>query len=158
MLLKSGLEVSGKLKFSPGNIPAPLKACINTWNASFASQAHAEPSASSILTNVDVGEAALTANWSGFAMLLTLKPSPLESVFVNNPQLLASCGIGLTVKKVEEVIDGDEAEFFSGKMKLEVQPLPTKIRFSPATVVFGDHSYHAEAVLGENYLRYDIRK
>jgi len=110
------------------------------------------------LTNVEAGEASLIANWSGFAMPLTMTPSPLESVFVNNPQLLASCGIGLTVKKVEDAIVGDEREFFSGQMKLEVQPLPTKIRFSPASIFYGDKSYHAEAVLGAKHLRYDIKK
>jgi len=158
MALDSDLEVTGELTFNPGNIPAPLKACINAWNGPFASRAVAETSTNSILTNVEAGEASLIANWSGFAMPLTMTPSPLESVFVNNPQLLASCGIGLTVKKVEDAIVGDEREFFSGQMKLEVQPLPTKIRFSPASIFYGDKSYHAEAVLGENHLRYDIKK
>jgi len=156
--LKSDLEVAGELKFSPGNIPTPLKACINAWNGPFTSRAVAETSANSILTNVEAGEASLVANWSGFAMPLTMSPSPLESVFVNNPQLLASCGIGLTVKKVEQFIVGEDEEFFSGQMKLEVQPLPTRINFSPATVVYGDKSYHAEAVLGKKHLRYDIKK
>jgi len=158
MALKSDLEVTGELKFSTGNIPTPLKACINAWNGPFASRAVAETSTNSILTNVEAGEASLIANWSGFAIPLTMTPSPLESVFVNNPQLLASCGIGLTVKKVEQVIAGDDEEFFSGQMKLEIQPLPTRIKFSPATVVYGDKSYRAEAVLGENYLRYDFKK
>ena len=158
MALKSDLEVSGNLKFSPKDIPAPLKACINTWSKPFSSRAVAESLPNSILTSVDVGEKALTANWSGFAMPLTMTPPPLESVFVNDPQLLAKCGIGLTVKDVEQVIAGDEAAFFSGQMKLEVQPLPTRIIFSPATVVYGDQSYQAEAVLGDNHLRYDIKK
>lgn len=158
MTLKSDLEVTGTLKFSPGDIQASLKTCINAWNEPFDSRAVAESSASSILTKLEAGESTLVANWSGFAMPLTMTPSPLESVFVNNPQLLASCGIGLTVKKVEQVIDGDEAAFFSGQMKLEVQPLPTRIKFYPATVVYGDKNYQAEAVLGENHLRYDINK
>ena len=122
-----------------------------------ASRAIATADGNSILTNVEAGKTTLTANWSGFAMPLTMTPSPLESVFVNNPQLLANCGVGLTVKKVEQVITGDEAEFFSGQMKLEVQPLPTRIKFSPATIVLGDQSYRAEAELGESHLRYDIR-
>ena len=158
LALKSDLEVTGELKFSPGNIPAPLEACINAWNGPFASRALAETSTNSILTNVEAGAASLVANWSGFAIPLTMTPSPLESVFVNNPQLLASCGIGLTVKKVEQVIAGDDEAFFSGQMKLEIQPLPTRITFSPATVIYADKSYQAEAVLGENHLRYDIKK
>jgi hypothetical protein len=158
MALKSDLEVSGSLKFSPNDIPAPLKACINTWSKPFSSRAVAESLPNSILTSVDAGEKALTARWSGFAMPLTITPPPLESVFVNDPQLLAKCGIGLTVKDVEQVIAGDEAAFFSGQMKLEVQPLPTRIIFSPATVIYGEQSYQAEAVLGDNHLRYDIKK
>lgn len=157
MALKSELEVTGKLTFKPGDIPAPLKTCIKAWKGTFASRAIATADGNSILTNVEAGKTTLTANWSGFAMPLTMTPSPLESVFVNNPQLLANCGVGLTVKKVEQVITGDEAEFFSGQMKLEVQPLPTRIKFSPATIVLGDQSYHAEAELGESHLRYDIR-
>ncbi len=158
MALKSDLEITGKLKFTPGNIPAPLKTCISAWSAPFASRAVAVASADSILASMEIGKATLTANWSGFVMPLAMTPSPLESVFVNNPQLLARCGIGLTVKKVEQAIAGDDAEFFSGQMELEVQPLPTRIRFSPATIVYGGHRYHAGAVLGANYLRYDIGK
>jgi len=158
MALKSDLEVSGNLKFSPNDIPATLKACINAWSKPFSSRAVAESSPNSILTSVDAGEKALTANWSGFAMPLTMTPPPLESVFVNNPQLLANCGIGLTVKEVEQLIAGNEAEFFSGQMKLDVQPLPTRINFLPATVIYGDQSHQAEAVLGNDYLRYDIKK
>jgi len=136
MALKSDLEVSGNLKFSPNDIPAPLKTCIKAWSKTFSSRAVAESLPNSILTSVDAGENALTAKWSGFAMQLNMTPPPLESVFVNNPQLLANCGIGLTVKDVEQVIAGDDAEFFSGQMKLEVQPLPTRINFAPATVVY----------------------
>jgi len=158
MALKSDLEVSGNLKFSPNDIPKPLQVCIKAWSKPFSSRAVAESIPNSILTNIDAGESALTATWSGFAMPLTMTPPPLESVFVNNPQLLANCGIGLTVEDVEQVIAGDEAEFFSGKMKLEVQPLPTRLNFSPATVVYGEQSYQAEAVLGNSHLRYDIRK
>ncbi len=156
MSLKSDLTVTGQLEFEPGKIPTPLRACINAWSVPFTSRAVAVSSANSILTTIEVGKTALTANWSGFAMPLSMTPSPLESVFVNNPQLLANCGIGLTVKKVAQVIAGDDAEFFSGQMKLDVQPLPTVIKLSPATVTYGSHNFSAEAVLGENYLRYDI--
>lgn len=158
LALKSDLEISGELKFSPGNIPAPLEECINTWSVPFAGRSVAAASTDSILTYTEPGELALTANWSGFAMPLTMTPSPLESAFVNNPQLLANCGIGLTVQKVEQVITGDEADFFAGQLKLDVQPLPTRIRFSPATVTYGDITYQATTELGKKYLRYDIGK
>ena len=156
MSLKSDLEVTGKLQFSPGNIPTPLKVCIDAWSAPFTSRVLAVASVDRILANIEIGKSALTAYWSGFTMPLTMTPSPLESVFVSDHQLLASCGIGLTVKKVERLIASDDADFFSGQMKLEIQPLPTRIRLSPATVVYGGQSYRAEAVLGKNFLRYDI--
>ena len=92
--LKSDLVVSGDLTFKPGNIPVSLQACIETWNGPFASRTVPESSATSILTSIETGEKELTANWSGFVMPFTMTPSPLESVFVTNPQLLASCGIG----------------------------------------------------------------
>ncbi len=156
--LKSDLEVNGELNFSPEDIPPPLRECISAWNAPFASRAASVATADSIRTDIDVGATALTASWSGFAMPLAMTPSPLESVFVLNPQLLASCGIGLTVEKVEELIVGEDAEFFTGRMKLEIQPLPTRIKFSPATVIYGDTIYQAQPVLGDEYLRYDIEK
>lgn len=158
MSLKSELEVTGKLKFTPKSIPAHLEACINTWNAPFSSRANTTAAADSIMSNLVTSETALTANWSGFTVPLTMTPSPLESVFVNNPQLLASCGIGLTVEKVEQVITGTNAGFFTGQMKLEVQPMPTRIKFLPATVIYGSESHSADAVLSGNYLRYDIAK
>lgn len=158
MALKSDLEVTGNLNFNPGNSPDPLKACIGAWSGPFSSRAVAESAPNSILTNFRAGNATLTASWSGFAMPLTMTPSPLESVFVNNPQLLANCGIGLTVEKVEQLITGDKAEFYSGQMNLDVQPLPTIFKFSPVTIVYGDTSYQADAVLGETHLRYDIER
>jgi len=158
MSLKSDLEVTGQLKFSPGNIPTPLKVCIDAWSAPFRSRAVAVASVDSILANIEISETALTANWSGFTIPLAMTPSPLESMFVSDHQLLASCGVGLTVKKIEQVITSDDADFFSGQMKLEIQPLPTRIKLSPATVVYGDRNYRAQGVLGKNYLRYDIGK
>jgi hypothetical protein len=154
--LKSDLDVSGELKFVAGDIPAPLQECISAWNAPFTSRAVSVTTADSITTDIEVSATTLTARWSGFAMSVSMTSSPLESIFVLNPQLLASCGIGLTVQKVEQLISGDDAEFFSGQLKLELQPLPTRIHFSPATVIYGDRHYQAEAVLGANTLRYDI--
>jgi len=77
-------------------------------------------------------------------------------VFVGNPQLLANCNIGLTVNKVEQAVSGDNAKFFTGNIELEFQPLPTVIKLAPATVEFGDRVHSAEAILSQQFVRYDI--
>jgi hypothetical protein len=85
-------------------------------------------------------------------------PSPLESVFVGNPQLLANCRIDLTVSKVEQAFTGQDEQFFRGQIDLEIQPLATKIHLAPATIQFGDQIYSAKANLSSSYLRFDIKE
>ena len=82
----------------------------------------------------------------------------MESIFVGNSRLLADCAIGLTVNDVEQVFRGDDAAFFGGKMKLEIQPLPTTIRLSPATLRYGEHLYQGDARISSGHVRYDIRR
>jgi hypothetical protein len=100
----------------------------------------------------------LTASWSGFGITIDTQPSPLESMFVNNPQLLANCNIGLTVSKVEQAINDDDAAFFRGKTDLIIHPLPTKIHLAPASIVFGNMVYSTNARLSSQHLKYDIRE
>ena len=100
----------------------------------------------------------LTAQWSGFGITIESQPSPLESVFVNNPQLLANCTIGLTVQKVEQAIAGDDEAFFRGEVNLVLQALPTKIHLAPATIQFGNVVHSAQAKLSARHLQYDIQK
>jgi hypothetical protein len=89
-------------------------------------------------------------------MSVETTPSPLESMFVGNPKLLANCRIGLTVSKVEQAFTGDEESFFNGFIELEIQPLPTSIRLTPATIESDGKTYSAEAKLSVRHLRYDI--
>ena len=156
MTLKSELELDGELNFSPAGIARPLANCITAWSGPFNSRFIATPEVSKLLTTFQTSNSALTATWSGFGMTVDTNPSPLQSVFVGNPQLLANCRMGLTVDQVEQAFVDDDADFFHGQVDLEIQPLPTKIHLAPATIQFGEHIYSAEANLSTNYLRFDI--
>jgi hypothetical protein len=156
--LKSNMKLDGKLKFSPGNVPQPLVRCITAWNAPFTSRAVTSPAVNSILTPLSETDNAFTANWSGYILPLELFPSPLESVFVGNPNLLANCSIGLTVNDVERALAGDDADFFAGQLELEIQPQPTRIYLSPATVQYGEREFQGRAMISSTHVRYDIAK
>ena len=156
MALKSSMKLEGELTFSPGDLPQALASCIAAWSAPFTSRAYTSSAVTSILTTLSEADNAFTANWSGYILPLELIPSPLESVFVNNPNLLANCSIGLTVNDVERVITGDNADFFTGQLKLEVLPQPAVIYLSPATVQYGEHEFQGKAVISSTHVRYDI--
>ena len=151
-------KLMGDMNFSPGNISRPLADCITAWSAPFESSFATTPSVNNLLSSFEESPNTLTAGWSGFGITIDTNPSPLESVLVGNPGLLANCKIGLTVNKVEQAFSGDEAGFFRGQIELQIQPLPTKIHLAPASVVFGGKTYSAEANLSARQLRYDIEK
>jgi len=156
--VKSDIDIQGDLVFQPGNIAAPLANCMAEWSASFNNSATILTSLNSMLLSLSANEKTLTAEWNGFVLPLPMTPSPLWSVFVENPQLLANCGIGLTVEEVEQAIVGYQKDFFIGQINLEIKSLPTNIRLTPATVKYGGNTYSAEAILNEDFLRYDIKK
>jgi hypothetical protein len=156
MFLKSDLQLNGELHFSPGNIARPLADCIVAWSTPFKTKLATTPAVKNLLSSFELNGSTLTANWSGFGLTVDTKPSPLESAFVDNPQLLAGCGIGLTVDKVESAFGGEDEDFFRGRMELEIQPLPSKLHFAPATIELGGNVYSAEATLSATHLRYRI--
>ena len=156
--LQPSLQLAGKLEFKPADIAKPLAECIVAWGAPYTSRVLAAPAVNNLLNNLEEGGDQLTANWSGFGLTATIRPSPIQAVFVANPGLLANCKIGLTRSKVEQAIAGDDAEFFTGAMVLQVLPLPTTIKLAPATIVFGENTYSAVARLAGSHLRYDIEE
>jgi len=156
MELKFDLQLDGELSFRPADIAQPLANCIAAWSGPFKNRFVTVPKINRLLGDLEQSNSTLTANWSGFGFTIDTNPSPLESIFVGNPQLLANCRIGLTVNKVEQAIAGDDAEFFHGGIELEIQPLPTKIHLAPATIESGGTVYSAEAQLSARYLRFDI--
>ena len=100
----------------------------------------------------------LTAQWSGFGVTIETQPSPVESVFVANPELLANCKIGLTVEKIEQAIAGEDAAFYLGFIDLVIQAMPTKINLAPATIEFDNTVYSAPAKLSAQHLQFDIKE
>jgi hypothetical protein len=158
MSLQSRLQLEGELSFKPVIGTQLLAKCIAAWNAPFKSRFASTPEINNLLSNLEQTPSMLTANWSGFGVSIETQPSPLESMFVNNPQLLASCKIGLTVSRVEEAIAGDDAAFFMGQTEFFIQALPTKIHLAPATVEFGNMIFSADARLTAEHLQYDIRE
>jgi len=156
MALKSNMKLNGLLKFSPGNLPQALEACITAWNAPFTSRAVASPAVTSMLTALSEADNVFTANWSGYILPLEMVPAPLESVFVDNPHLLANCSIGLTVNDVERMFTGADADFFTGKLAMEIQPQSTMIHLSPATVQYGEREFQGKATISSTHVRYDI--
>jgi len=144
MSLKPRLQLDGDLNFKPVDNTQPLSACITTWSGPFHTRFTGQPIVNSLFSIIETGTNRLTANWSGFGVTVEAQPSPLESVFVGNPQLLANCKIGLTVSKVETAIVGSDAAFFRGQSSFLIQPQPTKIQLAPATIGFGTMVYSAE--------------
>ncbi|HEY5775088.1 MAG TPA: DUF2914 domain-containing protein [Xanthomonadales bacterium] len=158
MRLQSRFQLAGELSFKPVIGSQPLASCIAAWNAPFSSRFSSTPEINNLLSNLEQTPSMLTAHWSGFGVSVETQPSPLESMFVENPQLLANCNIGLTVSRVEKAIAGDDAAFFRGQTELVIQALPTKIHFSPATIEFGNMVFSADANLTGQHLQYDIRE
>jgi hypothetical protein len=158
MRLQPQLQLDGELRFEPADTIQPLAACIATWSTPFDSHFRGTPAIKNLLSNFVQEPDMLTAHWSGFGISFETRPSPLESIFVDNPQLLANCKIGLTVSKVEQAIAGGDAAFFRGQTDLIIQPLPTKIHLAPATIEFGNMVYSATAKLTAKNLQYDIRE
>ena len=158
MSLHSNLRLNGSMEFKPANGSQSVANCISTWNGPFTSRFASTPELNNLVSDFERTSSMLTAGWSGFGVTIDTQPSPLEAVFVDNPNLLANCKIGLTVSKVEAAISGDDAAFFRGKTNLVIQPLPTKIHLSPATIEFENTVHSADARLNARHLLYDIKE
>lgn len=156
--LQSEVQLEGELEFKPTGVAQPLDKCIAAWSAPFRTRFTSTPVINSLLSRFEQKTDMLTAQWSGFGISIDTHPSPLESMFVDNPQLLANCKIGLTVDRVKQAIAGEDAEFFRGHTELVIQPLPTRIHLAPATIEFENMVYSAEGRLSAQHLRYDIQE
>jgi len=154
----SMLQLDGNLNFTASINSQPLDKCITAWSAPFKSRFAGTSVVNNFVSNFEQDSNMLTAQWSGFGLTIDTRPSPLESVFVDNPSLLANCKIGLTVNKVEQAIAGDDAAFFRGDTDLMIQALPTRIYLGPATIRFGNMVYSGQARLSDRHLQYDIRE
>lgn len=158
MRLQSNLQMDGEISFKPAKNTLPLAKCISEWSAPFSSRFAGAPVINNMLGELEQGPDSLTAHWSGFGITIEAQPSPLESIFVGNPQLLANCSIGLTVSEVEQAVAGDDAAFFRGQTDIIIQAIPTKIHLAPATIQFGDRIFSTDANLTAQHLQYNIRE
>jgi len=156
MALNSNMKLEGKLEFNLGDLPPALVSCVTAWSAPFTSRAITSSAVTSMVTTLSEADNAFSANWSGYILPLEVIPSPLESIFVDNPNLLANCSIGLTVSDVERVFTGDDAGFYTGRLELEIQPQTAVISLYPATVQYGEREFQGKAVISSTHVRYDI--
>lgn len=156
--LHSSLQLEGGVKFKPVISTQPLDECITAWSVPFKSRFAGKSRVNKLVSNVEMNPDMLAAEWSGFGISIESRPSPLESIFVDNPRLLANCKIGLTVDKVEQAAAGSDAAFFRGDFELVIQALPTKIHLAPATIQLGNTVYSGQASLSGQFLQYDIHK
>ena len=154
--LKSDLHLQGKLRFKPFNKTQPLVNCITHWNGTFNSRFIARPAVNKLMSKFEENRIPLTANWSGFGLTIKTEPSPLESILKSPPGLLSSCNIGLSMNAVEQALAGEDVKFLLGQLDLEIQPLPTIIRFNPATISLGERTFSGYARLSNNNLSYEI--
>ena len=158
MSLTPNLQIVGDLNFRPASIARPLATCIAGWSAPFKSRVTNTPALSNLQSSMEQQRNTLVARWSGFGLTIDTRPSPFESVLVGHPQLLANCKIGLTVDKVERAVAGDDSGYYRGQFELEVQPLPTRIYLSPASIQQADTVLRASAQLSAKQVSYFFEK
>jgi hypothetical protein len=154
--LLSDLQVSGDMAFRPGDIALPLANCISEWSKPFNGRFASTPVVKNLQAELTTSPDVLRADWSGFGMSVTLSPSPLESILVSYPELLANCRIGLTIHKVNKALSGADEGFFGGRVDLELQPLTTRIELDPARLLVDDKILGADAQLSSAHVSYAI--
>lgn len=152
--LKSRLDIRGELGFEPASEQWPLTSCISAWKGTFSNRALSSTPLNSMLAPLSDAESSFNATWSGIVLPLAMTASPLESVFVSSPQLLAACSIGLTVQQVEDAMQGEDAGFFNGTLKLVIQPLATSIELNPAYIDLAGKLYTGEGNHKSGFIRY----
>lgn len=154
--LSGALILRGSIRFAPRPDTEPLAACINAWQKSFQGRVVLPYRANSMIAPIAVAPAALSTDWSGYALSATISPPPLEALFVDKPSLLAGCHIGLTVDTVSRNLSGEASEYLAGRYRLDLQPAQTRITLADASVVYGEHAYTAAPSLSATHLTYTI--
>jgi hypothetical protein len=152
------MYLKGSIRFAPRQNLGPLTSCMNAWQKSFEGKVAMPYLGSSMIGTIDSGRSYLETNWSGYVVSAPITPTPLEAIFVDNPNLLADCQIGLTVDKVARAIEGASSDYLRGNYMFEIQPLPSRISFAQATVEYGSMMYLAEPELSSTFLKYDVQK
>ena len=151
------LELSGSIRFAPRQFLGPLANCMNAWQKEFDGKVVLPYLGNSMIGVIQVGVSSLQTDWSGYVVSAPISPTPLEAMFVDNPSLLADCQIGLTIEKVNAAIEGPGSYYLAGRYPMEIQPLSSRIDLALASVKFSDEEYHAEPLLSNTHLKYEVR-
>ncbi len=153
----AALKLSGTIRFAPKTELGPLAVCMNAWQKSFDGIVVLPQLANNMIGTIVPTQTALVTTWTGQVVTASISPSPLEAMFVENPNLLANCHIGLTVGKVAASITGANSEYVAGRYPFEIQPSPSRIDLATASVVFGDKVFKAMPELSSTHLKYEVR-
>lgn len=156
LALSGALDLSGSVRFAPGQKLGPLADCINSWQKSFNGKVLLPYEANSMIGPLETGSNQIFTEWSGFVLVAAINPSPLEAMFVENPGLLADCRIGLTVGEVAAAISGNNQAYLAGEYGIEIQPLVSRIVMEAATIRFGNLEFTAEPTFSDEGLTYVV--
>jgi hypothetical protein len=154
--LTGNLAVSGDLSLTPADPQGALTQCLNSWRGPFTSTTPDTQWRNGLVSTLQLGGNELLAEWSGFAQRLTMRPAPFQALFLDNPEALQHCRMGLDIARVVSSVAGEDAEFLLGELELIIQPLPTRIHLLPAFMQIDGQTLTGEPVLGEGFLSYDI--
>jgi hypothetical protein len=153
----AALDLQGKIRFAPSQALGPLTECLNAWQSTFTGKVVLPQLISSMIGVIRSEPSALVTDWSGYVISASISPTPLESMFMNKPRLLADCQIGLTVDRLSEKIDGGAQGHLTGYYQFEIQPTQSRIDLAPASVEYGQQLLQAAPELSGTHLKYDIR-
>jgi hypothetical protein len=151
--LTPGVVYSGHWETTSLEQVVGSETCLAHWGGDFESRL-IMPSPRLTLIGYPVREGnSWITTWSGFVLPASISPTPLESVFRERPDLLAACGIALTVESVEGALGGEHAGLLKGRTELDIRPLPTRLVFGPAVLAFDHVNYRVELTMSEGHLQ-----
>jgi hypothetical protein len=151
--LTPGALYTGHWKTIPSEQAAVFNTCLAHWGGDFEGRL-LMPSPRLTLIGYPVREDnSWITRWSGFVLPASISPTPLAAVFRERPDLLAACGIALTVESVEEALGGEHAGVLQGRTELDIRPLPSRLVFGPKVLAFGKVNYRAELAMNAERLR-----
>jgi hypothetical protein len=153
----AALDLAGSIRFAPREALGNLSECMNAWQSSFDGKVVLPQLTNSMIGAIKSAPSTLITDWSGYVVTASINPTPLEYMFVGNPNLLANCQIGLTVDKVVDAIEGAGHDYLAGKYFFEIQPKQSRIKLAPASVEYGGQPLLAEPELSATHLRYEIK-
>jgi hypothetical protein len=153
----AALELSGDIRFASRKELGPIAACINAWQKPFAGVVVLPQLANNMIGTITVTETALVTDWTGHVVTASISPTPLEAIFVENPNLLADCQIGLSVSKVAAAVTGAGNEYLAGRYYFEIQPTPSRIDLGMASVAYGEDVFKASPELSTTHLKFNVK-